>query len=86
MRGRLAQGEPDKARSDIRSQRRPFLRSAAGYLLIVTLGMISAQQDPGHHPVVSGRTHPGHRPHATKRHIASKTRLPTAVAGSPRPK
>ena len=34
--------------------------------------------------VVSVRTHPGHRPHATKRHIASNTRLPTAVADSPR--
>lgn len=38
MRGRLAQGEPHKVRSDIRSHRRPFLRSEAGYLLIVTVG------------------------------------------------
>jgi hypothetical protein len=27
MRGRLAQGEPDKAQSDIRSHRLPFLRT-----------------------------------------------------------
>ena len=33
-----------------------------------------------------GATHPGHRPHATKRHIASSTMLPAAVAGSPRPR
>jgi AraC-like DNA-binding protein len=31
-------------------------------------------------------SHPGHRPHATKRHIASSPRLPAAVAGSPKPK
>jgi hypothetical protein len=40
--------------------------------------------DTGHEPRQG--SHPGHRPHATKRHIANKTRLPTAVAGSPRPR
>jgi len=34
MRGRLAQGEPDKARSDIRSDRVTVSRSEAGYLLL----------------------------------------------------
>ena len=47
MRGRLAQGEHDKARSDIRSHGRPFHRSEAGDLLIVTWGMSSGPAGNG---------------------------------------
>ena len=76
--------------------RNPMSPPAGQLILSTTYGTVQpsgpgsrARADSRHESPtwwVRARTHPGHRPHATKRHIASSTMLPAAVAGSPRPR